>query len=200
MLDAIACILTYLVKHEHLGDENCPSLPTGKKDQTTTSLSKMTLQIRPEVCAFLAWFVPSNLLLTLIRKYHNEKSTGLQTILDFLIVDSVHLFLFFNAVSVIVFVFVTFHLHVFFPLILTHLVFIVTSISLVSFLASLQVIQIVKTILIFKWEWFEHYPDHEVLKYSRIFVFFYTYFRFMIDWAPASTNITKAVTGTDEEL
>ena len=171
-----------------------------KKDPTTISPSKMTLLIRPEVFAFLAWFIPSNLLLTLIRKYHNEKSPGLQTILDFLIVDSVHLFLFFNAFTVVLFAFATFHLHDFYPHTLAYLVYYVFSNSQVAFLASLQATQIVKTILIFKWEWFEHYPDHEVLKYSRIFVFFYTYLRFMIDWAPASTNITKAVTGTDEEL
>jgi len=160
----------------------------------------MTLQIRPEVVAFLAWFIPSNLLLTLIRKYHNEKSPGLQTILDFLIVDSVHLFLFFNALSVIVFIFATFDLRDFFPLILVHLVYYVASNSLVAFLASLQVTQIVKTILIFKAEWFEHYEDHQVLNDSRIFVFFYTCLRFIFDLAPASTSITKAITGTNEEL
>ena len=142
--------------HEHLGDENCPS-------PTTISLSKMTLPIR--LCAFLTWFVPSNLLVTLIGKYHNEKSPGRQTILDLLIVDSVHFFLFFNAVSAIVFVFLTFDLPNFFPLVLAPLVYYATSNSLVAFLASLQVTQIVKAILIFKAEWFEHYPDHQVLKY-----------------------------------
>ena len=160
----------------------------------------MTLLIRPEVFAFLAWFIPSNLLLTLIRKYHNEKSPGLQTILDFLIVDSVHLFLFFNALTVILFAFATFVLHDFYPLILAHLVYYVFSNSQVAFLASLQATQIVKTILIFKAEWFEYYEDHQVLNDSRIFVFFYTCLRFIFDLAPASTSITKAITGTNEEL
>ena len=167
---------------------------------TTTSLSKMTLQIILAVCAFVVWFVPSNLILIFIGKYHKEKSPGLQTILDLLIVDSVHLFLVCNAVSVVVFNFVTFELHDYLPLTLAYLLFYVASNSIVVFLASLQVTHVVKTIFIFKAEWFEHYPDHKVMKYSRIFVLMYTCLSFIFDLAPASTSITKALTGTDKEL
>ena len=160
----------------------------------------MTLQIILTVCAFVVWFVPSNLILIFIGKYHKEKSPGLQTILDLLIVDSVHLFLVCNAVSVVVFNFVTFDLHDYLPLTLAYLLFYVASNSIVAFLASLQVTQIVRTILIFKAEWFEHYPDDQVLKHSRIFVLIYSCLRFVFDLAPASTSLTKAITGTDEEL
>ena len=165
-----------------------------------TSVSEMTLHIILAVCAFLVWFVPSNLLLIIIGKYHKEKSPGLQTILDLLIVDSVHLFLVFNIATAIVFVFLTPNFHDYLPLILAQLLFFVTSNSLVAFLASLQVTQIVRTILIFKAEWFEHYPDDQVLKHSRIFVLIYSCLRFVFDLAPASTSLTKAITGTDEEL
>ena len=165
-----------------------------------TSVSEMTLHIILAVCAFLVWFVPSNLLLIFIGKYHREKSPGLQTILDLLIVDAVHLFLVFNTVTLIVFVFMTSNLHDYLPLILAHLLLFATSNSLVAFLASLQVTQIVKAILIFKTEWFEHYPDDQVLKHSRIFVLIYTCLRFIFNLAPASTSVTKAITGTDEEL
>ena len=160
----------------------------------------MTLQFTVPDWAFITWFIPSTILLILISKYHKEKSPGLQTILDLLIVDSVHLFLLFNVMSLLTKAFITFELPLSFAS--AQLIFSGVTNSLALFLASLQVTQIVKAMLIFKSECFEHYPDHKVLKYSRIFVGIYASSRFIFALAnpPASNAITKRITGTDVKL
>ena len=130
----------------------------------------MISKVLVPVFAFTASLIPSAILLLLIRKYHREKPPGLQTILDLLIIDSVNLFLIFNAVDLVVFLNVTIHLHEHLPLEVTQILFFFITNSAVLFLASLQIMQIVKALLIFEPQSFENYPDHKVLKHSRIFV------------------------------
>ena len=129
----------------------------------------MISKVLVPVFAFTASLIPSAILLLLIRKYHREKPPGLQTILDLLIIDSVNLFLIFNAVDLVVFLNVTIHLHEHLPL---------------------EVNQI------------ENYPDHKVLKDSRIFVGVYASIRFTLSVVqpPVSNTFTKAITGTDDKL
>ena len=162
----------------------------------------MVSKVVVPVCAFTTWFVPSTILMVLIRKYHKEKSPGLQTILDLLIVDSANLFLIFNFISLLIFAYLTFELHNYVPLVLTQLTFLLITNSVVLFLASLQIIQIVKALLIFEPQTFENYPDHKVLKHSRIFVGAYTSLRLILAVAqpPVSNAVTIAITGTDVKL
>ena len=166
------------------------------------TVSPMVSKVVVPVCAFTTWFVPSTILMVLIRKYHKEKSPGLQTILDLLIVDSANLFLIFNFTSSLAFAYVTFELHHYIPLVLTQLTFLLITNSVVLFLASLQIIQIVKALLIFEPQTFENYPDHKVLKHSRIFVGAYTSLRLILAVAqpPVSNAVTIAITGTDVKL
>ena len=162
----------------------------------------MISKVLVPVFAFTASLIPSAILLLLIRKYHREKPPGLQTILDLLIIDSVNLFLIFNAVDLVVFLNVTIHLHEHLPLEVTQILFFFITNSAVLFLASLQIMQIVKALLIFEPQSFENYPDHKVLKHSRIFVGVYASIRFTLSVVqpPVSNTFTKAITGTDEKL
>ena len=160
----------------------------------------MTLQLIVSICAIMTSFIASTILLVLIGKYHKEKSPGMQTILDLLIIDSVFLFLLFNVMSVLVFQVVAFKLHLSF--VFAQIMSFGVTNSVTLFLASLQVTQIVKALLIFKPECFENYPDHTVLKFSRIFVGVYAISKFIFSLAnpPASNAITKMITGADVKL
>ena len=154
------------------------------------------------VSAFLASFIPSIILMLLIRKYHNEKCPGLQTIFDLLIIDSVDLFMLANTLSILFFMNTTFSIHKYMPDVINKLIYYLISNSLVLFLASLQVGQIVKALLIFEPGCFEHYPDHEVLKLSRVFTGGYAVLRLFFAFIspPTYHGFTKAITGSDEKL
>ena len=162
----------------------------------------MSLQLIIATSVLCATYIPSFILMLLIRKYHKEKPPGLQTILDLLIVDSANLFLFFNAISVIFFASSTFELHNIFPVALSLTLFYLLSNSLVLFLTSLQAGQIVKALLIFKPGFFERYLDKKVLQLSRLFIVGYSILRLFIALMspPVSTGWTKAITGTDDKL
>ena len=155
------------------------------------------------VSVYLAWFIPSTILLLLIRKYHKDKAPGLQTILDLLIVDSSNLFVVQNAcMATIVFATVAVDIQYHLSFVSGQLIFLLGSNSMTLFLASLQVTQIIKALLIFKPECFENYPDHEVLKRSRIFIGGYAGLKlfFALMNPPTSNAITKLITGTDTKL
>ena len=152
---------------------------------------------------FVFAIIPSTILLNLIAKYHKEKPPGLQTILDLMFIDSVNLFHIFNASTTLVFFIenlAKFYGQVSFPI--AQLVYFLLGNCVALFLASLQVSQMVKGILIFKAELLEHNLDEEVLKYSRIGILTYGLCRFLFDLSipPESNALTQALTGSDVEL
>ena len=152
---------------------------------------------------FVFAIIPSTILLNLIAKYHKEKPPGLQTILDLMVLDSVNLFHAFNASTALVFFIIemaNFYGQVSFPI--AQLIQLLFSNCLVLFLASLQVSQIVKGILIFKVELLEHHLDHEVLKCSRISILGYGICRLLVDLSspPESNSLFEALTGSDVVL
>ena len=132
-----------------------------------------------------------------------EKPPGLQTILDLLVSDSVTLFHAFNVSTALVFCLIEIaSIHGQVPFICAQMVQFLFTNCLVLFLASLQVSQVVKALLIFKPAVLEEHMDHVVRKYSRVCIGVYAGLRFCFDLAgPMESNaITKSMTGSDVKL
>ena len=128
----------------------------------------------------IIWFTISICLLLLILKYINKKAPGLQSILDFLILDLIKTKIVHN-VSLVVLRLV----RIFYGPIGSILAITLEAISAntAAFVfASTQITLIIKSILIFKSNWIADISEKTVLFYSRIAILCYVFVRFWIDF------------------
>ena len=111
-------------------------------------------------------------LLIIIYNYINNKSPGMQTQLELLVLDNIRAWTLFTVLSIVVLSIGVFQVKIGFYVaqVFLGIFSFVTHLAIAAFTVTL----IIKWILVFKSDWFDEVSDEKVLKVSRISMVIYS--------------------------
>ena len=144
-------------------------------------------------------FALSVTFLLLIGKYISKKPLGMQTVLDFLILDCVRLLLAVQICSLLFIIMGLYDIKVDFVTAQVLLYTINNTFCLL--VAMVQMTIVVKAIIIFGEAWISEAEDSVIIGVVRLLALTYSQLRFLVDFLPEPrpTIIIKYLTGTDEK-